>query len=149
MLARRERDFSRVALEKAATRLGAPEVSFGDDPLRMLRAARFASQLGFSVEPAVVAAMVELRERIAIISAERVRDELVKLICSDHPHAMEVTAEIVSRIPGLRPLDSGGLSNATPIEAFTAVLLQLNVHYKTRVAVKFTGIPEATAPAAE
>ena len=62
------------------------------------------------------------------------------LICSDHPEATKVTAEIVSHIPGLRPLDAGGLSNATPIEAFTAVLLQLNVRYKTRVAIKLTGI---------
>jgi NADPH-dependent F420 reductase len=64
------------------------------------------------------------------------------LICSDHPYAMECAAEIVGRIPGLRPLDAGGLSNATPIEAFTAVLLQLNVRYKTRVAIKLTGIDE-------
>jgi len=64
------------------------------------------------------------------------------LICSDHPTATDTTAEIVRRIPGLRPLDAGGLSNATPIEAFTAVLLQLNVRYKTRVAVKLTGIDE-------
>ena len=64
------------------------------------------------------------------------------LICSDHPHATEVTSDIMRRIPGLRPLDAGGLSNATPIEAFTAVMLQLNVRYKTRVAVKFTGIDE-------
>jgi hypothetical protein len=62
------------------------------------------------------------------------------LICSDHPEATQCTADIVSRIPGLRPLDAGGLSNATPIEAFTAVLLQLNVRYKTRVAIKLTGI---------
>jgi 8-hydroxy-5-deazaflavin:NADPH oxidoreductase len=62
------------------------------------------------------------------------------LICSDHPEATVCTAEIVARIPGLRPLDAGGLSNATPIEAFTAVLLQLNVRYKTRVAIKLTGI---------
>jgi 8-hydroxy-5-deazaflavin:NADPH oxidoreductase len=62
------------------------------------------------------------------------------LICSDHPEATTCTSEIVSRIPGLRPLDAGGLSNATPIEAFTAVLLQLNVRYKTRVAIKLTGI---------
>ena len=62
------------------------------------------------------------------------------LICSDHPEAIEVTADIVRKIPGLRPLDAGTLSNATPIEAFTAVLLQLNVRYKTRVAVKLTGI---------
>lgn len=74
------------------------------------------------------------------------------LICSDHPEAIGVTADIVSRIPGLRPLDAGGLSNATPIEAFTAVLLQLNVRYKTRVAIKLTGIadPEPEPePAAE
>lgn len=64
------------------------------------------------------------------------------LICSDHVSAYEATADIVKRIPGLRPLDAGGLSNATPIEAFTAVLLQLNVRYKTRVAVKLTGIAD-------
>lgn len=64
------------------------------------------------------------------------------LICSDHPEAHECTAEIVRKIPGLRPLDAGTLSNATPIEAFTAVLLELNVRYKTRVAVKLTGIAD-------
>jgi len=68
------------------------------------------------------------------------------LICSDHLRATEVTTEIVRAIPGLRALDAGHLSNATPIEAFTAVLLQLNVRYKTRVAVKLTGIDEADAP---
>jgi NADPH-dependent F420 reductase len=62
------------------------------------------------------------------------------LICSDHPHATDVTAGIVRLIPGLRPLDSGMLSNAAPIEAFAAVLLQLNVRYKTRAAVRLTGI---------
>jgi NADPH-dependent F420 reductase len=65
------------------------------------------------------------------------------LICSDHRAATEATAEIVGRMPNMRPLDAGELSLATPIEAFTAVLLQLNVHYKTRVGVTFTGIPEA------
>ena len=62
------------------------------------------------------------------------------LICSDHPEATKVTADICRKIPGIRPLDAGELSNAAPIEAFTAVLLQLNVRYKTRVAVKLTGI---------
>jgi len=62
------------------------------------------------------------------------------LICSDHVEATEVTAEIVSRIPDLRALDAGKLSNAAPIEAFAAVLLQLNVRYKTRAAVRLTGI---------
>lgn len=65
------------------------------------------------------------------------------LICSDHPDATAVTMDIVARIPGLRPLDAGRLSTAAPIEAFTAVLLQLNVRYRTRAAVRFTGIPEA------
>ena len=62
------------------------------------------------------------------------------LICSDHPSATETTIDIVAKIPNLRPLDAGELSNAAPIEAFAAVLLQLNVRYKTRVAVRFTGI---------
>lgn len=62
------------------------------------------------------------------------------LICSDDPEATRIAMEISSRIPGVRPLDAGELSNATAIEAFTAVLLQLNVRYKTRVAPKLTGI---------
>lgn len=65
------------------------------------------------------------------------------LICSDYPNATEVTSQLVSSIPNMRPLDAGGLSQATPIESFTAVLLQLNVHYKTRVAVRFTGIDDS------
>lgn len=64
---------------------GTPEDSFSDDPLRMMRAARFAAQLGFTVAPEVVTAMTEMRERISIISAERVRDELVKLVCAPYP----------------------------------------------------------------
>jgi NADPH-dependent F420 reductase len=65
------------------------------------------------------------------------------LICSDHPVATEATAEVVRHIPGLRPLDAGELSNAAPIEAFAAVLLQLNARYRTRVAIKLTGIDDA------
>jgi len=64
---------------------GTPEASFSDDPLRMMRAARFAAQLGFTVAPEVVAAMKDMASRISIISAERVRDELVKLICAPYP----------------------------------------------------------------
>ncbi|MDQ3680631.1 MAG: NADPH-dependent F420 reductase [Actinomycetota bacterium] len=62
------------------------------------------------------------------------------LICSDHPSAYEVTAELVDLIPRLRPLNAGSLSNAAPIEAITAVLLQLNTRYHTKTAVRFTGI---------
>ena len=66
---------------------GEPSTSFSDDPLRMLRAARFASQLNVSVAPEVAAAMTDMAERIEIISAERVRDELVKLINGKDPRA--------------------------------------------------------------
>jgi len=66
---------------------GTPEDSFSDDPLRMMRAARFASSLGFAVAPEVVAAMTAMCGRLAIVSAERVRDELVKLVLGDHPRA--------------------------------------------------------------
>jgi poly(A) polymerase len=66
---------------------GAPETSFSDDPLRMMRAARFAAQLGVSVHTEVREAMVGMAERISIISAERVRDELIKLICAAQPRA--------------------------------------------------------------
>jgi NADPH-dependent F420 reductase len=64
------------------------------------------------------------------------------LICSDFPDATAAASDLVRKIPNMRPLDCGELSLATPIESFTAVLLQLNVRYKTRVAVKFTSIPE-------
>lgn len=64
---------------------GTPEDSFSDDPLRMMRSARFAAQLGFTVAPEVVAAMTAMSERISIISAERVREELVKTVCAPYP----------------------------------------------------------------
>jgi poly(A) polymerase len=62
-----------------------PEVSFGDDPLRMMRAARFVSQLGFTAAPEVVAAMTEMASTLEIVSAERVREEFVKLIMGSAP----------------------------------------------------------------
>ena len=61
------------------------------------------------------------------------------LICSDHPEAITVTSALTVRIPGLRPLDAGPLGNAMPIEAFTAVLLNLNMRYKTHAALRITG----------
>ncbi|MFM2352931.1 MAG: hypothetical protein RLZZ608_337 [Actinomycetota bacterium] len=64
---------------------GSPDDSFGDDPLRMLRAARFAAQLQVEIDPSVVEAMARMRDRLSIISAERVRDELVKLLSTSAP----------------------------------------------------------------
>jgi poly(A) polymerase len=59
--------------------------SFTDDPLRMMRAARFASQLNFEIHPDVLRAMQTMTSRISIISAERIRDEFIKLLMSDNP----------------------------------------------------------------
>ncbi|WP_310777507.1 CCA tRNA nucleotidyltransferase [Mycobacterium sp. Z3061] len=64
-----------------------PEVSFGDDPLRMLRAARFVSQLGFTVAPRVLAAIEQMAPQLGRISVERVAVELDKLLCGAHPVA--------------------------------------------------------------
>ncbi|HEY3687963.1 MAG TPA: CCA tRNA nucleotidyltransferase [Streptosporangiaceae bacterium] len=64
---------------------GLPEDSFDDDPLRMMRAARFAAQLDFTVAPEVLAAMGDMAARIEIVSAERVRDELSKLLLGAQP----------------------------------------------------------------
>ena len=63
----------------------APEISFEDDPLRMLRAARFVTTLGFEPDTALVAAIEQMHERLKIVSAERIRDELSKLIVADDP----------------------------------------------------------------
>lgn len=65
----------------------APEVSFGDDPLRMMRAARFSAQLGFTVTDETRAAMVSMADRLSIVSAERVRDEFTKLLLTDSPRS--------------------------------------------------------------
>ena len=73
-----------LAAKVLRTPVGA-EDSFNDDPLRMMRAARFASQLDFEIAPEVLAAMKDLAQRISIISAERVRDEFIKIMMSPNP----------------------------------------------------------------
>ena len=62
-----------------------PEVSFADDPLRMVRAARFVSQLGVEPAPRVVVAIEAMRDRMEIVSAERIGEELSKLLTGEHP----------------------------------------------------------------
>lgn len=86
-----------------------PQVSFSDDPLRMMRAARFTGQLGFEIEQSTFDAMVEMRDRIEIISAERVRDELSKLLLSQRPRlGLQVLVDsglaqlILPELPALR-----------------------------------------------
>ncbi|GAA1733256.1 CCA tRNA nucleotidyltransferase [Microcella frigidaquae] len=86
-----------------------PEQSFGDDPLRMLRAVRFAAQLDVDVDPAVLEAMVGMRDRLSIVSAERIRDELVKLLLTPAPRrGLELLVQtglaehVLPELPALR-----------------------------------------------
>jgi len=88
---------------------GAPEDSFSDDPLRMMRAARFASQLDVEVAPEVAQAMTDMAGRIGIVSAERVREELVKLVCGPRPRrgvdllvATGLAAIVLPEVPALQ-----------------------------------------------
>ena len=62
-----------------------PNITFSDDPLRMMRAIRFASQLGFMIHPATLHAITTQKERISIVSKERVADELNKIVLSPKP----------------------------------------------------------------
>jgi poly(A) polymerase len=64
---------------------GKAEDSFSDDPLRMMRAARFMSQLNFAVDDSVIDAIKKMADRLSIISAERIRDEFVKTLMSPNP----------------------------------------------------------------
>ncbi|HJR88970.1 MAG TPA: CCA tRNA nucleotidyltransferase [Aeromicrobium sp.] len=95
----------------------AAAISFGDDPLRMMRAARFVAQLEFEAHPEVTAAISAMADRLDIISAERIRDELVKLICADHP------------VPGLRVLVETGLADRV-LPELPALKLESDEHHR-------------------
>jgi len=62
------------------------------------------------------------------------------LVCSDHPAATSVTMELISQMPGLRPLDAGSLNQAAAIEAFTAVCITLNIRHKAHSTLRMSGI---------
>lgn len=94
-----------------------PEQSFSDDPLRMMRAARFVAQLGFDAAPEVVAAMTDMAGRIDIVSAERVRDELNKLLLGGDP------------VEGLRLLVDTGLA-AEVLPELPALILERDEHHR-------------------
>ena len=102
-------------LAKRITTPASPETSFGDDPLRMLRAARFSAQLGFTVAPKTVTAMTTLAERISIISVERVSDEISKLLLTADP------------VPGIRLLVETGLADLVLPEV-PALRLEVDEH---------------------
>ncbi len=107
-----------VDLEAGLLRTPAtPEVSFGDDPLRMMRAARFVAQLGLVPAPGVFEAMRAMAESIEIVSAERVRDELTKLLLGPHPRA------------GLELLCASGLAGHV-IPELPALQLEVDEHHR-------------------
>jgi poly(A) polymerase len=88
---------------------GLPEDSFSDDPLRILRAARFAARLGFAVAPEVQDAMRDQASRLSIVSTERITDELTKLMLTDTPEtgidllaATGVADQVLPEVPALR-----------------------------------------------
>jgi hypothetical protein len=62
------------------------------------------------------------------------------LVCSDHAAALAATMAMVGMVDGLRPLDAGSLASAAPIEAFTAVLVNLNIRYKGHSTPRFVGL---------
>ena len=62
------------------------------------------------------------------------------LVCSDHPEASAVTESLVELMRGLRPLNAGGLSQASAIEAFTAVCITLNIRYKAHSTLRMLGM---------
>ncbi|MCC8906400.1 CCA tRNA nucleotidyltransferase [Curtobacterium sp. GD1] len=102
-----------------AERLHTPQaarVSFRDDPLRMMRAARFTAQLGFTVSDEVREAMTDLVDSIDIVSAERVRDELVKLLNTDGP------------VDGVRLLVDTGLAERF-LPELPAMRLEIDEHH--------------------
>ncbi len=87
----------------------APEQSFGDDPLRMLRAIRFVGQLGFSLAPRTAAAITDMADEINRITVERIRVELDKMICGEHAlEAVDLLVEtgladrIIPELPAMK-----------------------------------------------
>ncbi len=102
-------------LARRITTPGTPEVSFGDDPLRMLRAARFTSQLGFTVADETVRAMSDLAARVEIVSVERISDELSKLLRTDDP------------VPGIRLLVETGIAQLV-LPEIPALRLEIDEH---------------------
>jgi poly(A) polymerase len=92
-----------------------PASSFGDDPLRMLRAARFAAKLRFTVDKAVIAAMTDMAPDLDRITAERIRDEFTKLLCGADP------------ITGLRLLVDTGLAERF-LPELTGLKLEIDEH---------------------
>lgn len=122
-----------LAERRLRTPLG-PEVSFGDDPLRMLRLYRFVATLGFEPDEQVVAAVPAMRDRLSIVSAERIRDEFNKLIVGEH---------VATALWGL--LD-GKLADEFIPEVSALALEQDPIHHHKDVLAHTVAVVEKTRP---
>jgi poly(A) polymerase len=111
-----------------------PELSFSDDPLRMLRACRFVATLAFEPDSAVVAAIVAMHERLSIISAERIRDELSKMLLADDPS------------PGLWMIAETGLADEFLPELNAMRLEQDPIHRHKDVLAHTIAVVAKTSP---
>lgn len=94
-----------------------PRQSFEDDPLRMMRAIRFVAQLGFTIAPDTAVAISDMKDRITIVSAERVRDELTKMLLTDRPRT------------GIESLVDSGLADIV-LPEIPALRLQIDEHHR-------------------
>jgi poly(A) polymerase len=113
-----------------------PEISFSDDPLRMLRGARFASQLGFEIEPATFEAMKQMTERLAIVSAERIQAEFVKLMLGANPRlGLEALVDsglaqvVLPELPALR-LESDEHHHHKDVYEHTLMVVEQAIDYE-------------------
>ena len=113
-----------------------PEISFSDDPLRMLRGARFVSQLGFDLEPATFDAMTQMTDRLAIVSAERVQVELSKLLLGAHPRAglaalvdSGLAQKVLPELPALR-LESDEHHHHKDVYEHTLTVVEQAISYE-------------------
>ena len=113
-----------------------PDITFSDDPLRMMRAVRFVAQLGFRIEPETAEALSDMVDRIEIVSAERVRDELVKLLLSDRPRA------------GIEALVDSGLADIV-LPEIPALQLEIDEHHRHKDVFEHTMIVIERAVALE
>ena len=102
-----------------------PRQSFDDDPLRMMRAVRFVAQLGFSIETNTAEAIVDMTDRLDIVSAERIRDEIIKLLLSDRPRK------------GLEALVESGIAQRV-LPEIPALQLEIDEHHRHKDVFEHT-----------
>ena len=102
-----------------------PRQSFDDDPLRMMRAVRFVAQLGFTIETNTAEAIVDMVDRLDIVSAERIRDEITKLLLSDRPRK------------GLEALVESGIAKLV-LPEIPALQLEIDEHHRHKDVFEHT-----------